>query len=443
MTLTNTNIYLLSLGCAKNLVDSEMLSGIIRLQGCFLTDDPREAQIIIINTCGFIRAAQEESIATILDAASYKDKEHGSCQLLIVVGCLVEKNRPELAKAIPEIDLFLGTHEYQRIGELIAAYLNQSPQVLPVNAYLLRELATPPATAYLKIAEGCDNWCSYCLIPQLRGRLTSRKPDEIIEEAHELLKRGVKELVIIAQDTTAYGKDFDGTSHLAELLDQLASMPFTWLRLLYVYPAEIDQQLLEVMSAHDNICHYLDIPLQHADDQILLAMNRRDNQQQIREKIDMIRRYLPDVALRTTMMVGFPGEQETHFRRLLRFVADIRFDWLGAFCFSRQDDTVASLLPHQVREATKQRRLKQLMELAATISTAHQNSYIGRSQQILCEGSAADELGESWYKGRSFYQAPDVDGLVYFKANNPIAAGMFVDVKITAADTYDLIGELI
>jgi len=339
--------------------------------------------------------------------------------------------------------LFLGTQEYQNIGQLISNHTEQALELLPANTYLLRELATTPATAYLKIAEGCNNCCSYCLIPQLRGRLVSRPSTEIIEEAHHLLERGVKELVIIAQDTTAYGKDIDGVSHLPQLLDQLAALPFTWLRLLYVYPDEIDQRLLEVMEAHPNICHYLDIPLQHADDQILSAMNRRSNQNQIREKVALIRRYLPDVALRTTMMVGFPGEQEQHFRRMLRFIKDIHFDWLGAFCYSREDDTVAAKLPHQVREATKQRRQKQLMELAADISTEHQSSYIGRRLQIICEGSATDEFGKGWYKGRSSYQAPEVDGQVYFQAVRPITAGEFILVIITAADTYDLIGELL
>ncbi len=441
MTATVANIYLLSLGCAKNLVDSELMSGIIRLQGWQLTDDPRQAQVIIINTCGFIKPAKEESIAAILDAASYK--EQGSCQLLIVVGCLVEKYRDELTQEIPEIDLFLGTHEYHSIGQLIADYLKQAAKSLPANNYLLRELAPTSATAYLKIAEGCNNRCSYCLIPQLRGQLVSRPETEIIEEARQLLERGIKELVIIAQDTTAYGKDIDGKPHLPELLEQLASLPFAWLRLLYVYPDEINQRLLEVMSAHDNICHYLDIPLQHADDQILKSMNRRSNQQQIREKITMIRRYLPDVALRTTMMVGFPGEQEQHFRHLLCFVKDTRFDWLGAFSYSREEDTVAAQLPHQVREATKQRRLKQLMELSADISTGIQSSYIGRQLQVLCEETAEEEFGDGWYKGRSSFQAPEVDGQVYFQSKTPISAGDFVSVKITAADTYDLIGELL
>lgn len=434
-------VYILSLGCAKNLVDSEMMAGLLEARHWQLTEVPGQAEIIIINTCGFIQAAKEEAIASILEMAQYK--EQGSCRLLVAVGCMVEKYQEEMAESLPEVDAFL---KASQIGE-IAALLEEksghkSPDTpLPRDYYLLRRLSTPSYTAYLKIAEGCDNHCSYCLIPQLRGALKSRPHEEVLAEARLLAEKGVKEIVVLAQDTTAYGLDLYGKPSLAPLLRDLAALPFHWIRLLYVYPQRIDEELVEIMAGHKNICPYLDMPIQHIDDGILKAMHRQGGGALIREKIALLKRHIPDIALRTTFMVGFPGEDKAAFANLMDFAREGHFQWAGAFAYCREKDTPAADFPSQKDAAAKERRLDKLMTLLAQKSSENLQRYLGRSLEVLVEGIAEED--EGWYYGRSQYHGPEVDGLVYFTspARN-LEVGEFVKVRIKQADVYDLMGEV-
>ncbi|MCL1816823.1 MAG: 30S ribosomal protein S12 methylthiotransferase RimO [Clostridiales bacterium] len=439
--MSKISIFLISLGCSKNQVDSEGMLGLMAGQGWQFATTAELAQVIIINTCGFIESAKAESIAAILQAASYKTK--GVCRLLIAVGCLVEKYRAELEQELPEVDAFLGTHEYNHIGALIAEKLALPP--IPTwdmsTFYLKRHTISPPWLAYIKIAEGCDNFCSYCLIPQLRGVYKSRPIPDILAEAQGLASRGVKELIILAQDTTAYGLDLEGERLLPELLERLSALPFLWIRLLYAYPDGVDETLLKVMASHENICPYLDIPLQHGDDDILQAMGRRLNNAQLHKKINLIRRYIPDIALRTTMMVGFPGETKAAYQAMLEFVNWANFDWLGAFAYSREGDTPAYNLPKQIKERIKTRRLQRLLRMAAHITDERLKRHLGSSLTVLAESEAAEEYGTGWWCGRSAYQAPEVDGVVYFKAQD-IKPGDMVKVIITGSEVFDLLGEM-
>ena len=434
-------VHLISLGCAKNLVDSEIMSGVLKANGWLSVEDPAIAEVIIINTCGFIQAAKEETIDYILDMARYKDS--GNCRLLVAVGCMVQKYREEMLESLPEIDAAFGTGEYQAIVSLIAERMASPLReiVLPEDLYLLRNLSGTDYSAYLKIAEGCDNCCSYCLIPQMRGHLKSRTIEDILVEADLLIEKGVKEVIVIAQDITSYGRDIYGKNSLPLLLSALAQKPFFWIRLLYAYPARIDDELLKVMAAHQNICHYLDLPIQHIDDQLLKAMNRQDTEDIIKKKIALIYRYLPDAALRTTVMVGFPGESEEKWRHMLGFLEQGYFDWVGAFAYSREDDTLAATLPMQVDESTKLDRLVQTMAALADMCHKKQARYIGQVLDVLIEETKTGSSGQ--YEGRSMYQAPEVDGRIYFTADEPLKSGDIVKVKILSADIYDLVGEKI
>ncbi len=434
-------VYLLSLGCAKNLVESERMSGLLTAYGWRLVSDPAQAEVIVVNTCGFIQAAKEEAISHILTLAAYK--ETGCCQLLVAVGCMVEKYRQEMAAALPEIDAFLGSHQVMEIGDLLAARANwgQRPDALPRDLYLLRQRATPPYTAYLKIADGCNNCCSYCLIPQLRGPLVSRPSADIVAEARQLAAAGVKELVVIAQDITAYGLDWDGKSHLPDLLLQLTALPFPWIRLLYAYPNRLEERLLSVIQQNQNICRYLDLPLQHIDDTVLAAMNRQGGAALIREKVALLRRFVPDMVLRTTMMVGFPGESKAAFQKLLAFLAEGHFQWVGAFAYCREQDTSSYCLPQQKDRATKERRLAKVMDLMAGITAEQLQRFVGRTLEVMVE--EVDEPQTGWYSGRSQYQAPEVDGLIYFNGPAGLEPGMMAPVRIVKVDVYDLVGEMV
>jgi ribosomal protein S12 methylthiotransferase len=436
----NIRVYLRSLGCAKNLVDSEMMSGLLLAHNFQFTEQPQDADVIIVNTCGFIQSAQVEAIDNILELAQYK--KTGQCRLLLAVGCMVEKFRQEMKDAMPEIDAFLGTAEYDKIALMIEEKLSLPKQnpCLPQDPYLLRSLSTPPYLAYLKVAEGCDNHCTYCMIPQLRGAYKSRPMSDIVVEAESLYKRGVKELILLAQDLTNYGQDIYGRPMLARLVDRIADIPFIWIRLLYLYPTSVDEELLQIMAGHDNICHYLDIPLQHASDNILRSMNRRGNSAELKEKIQLIRSYLPDIALRTTMMVGFPGETKADFANLLQFLQEMKFDWVGVFKYCRAADTVAAKMPHQVHEDAKTRREEKAMSLLAQLTSQRLSCHIGTELLVVTEQEVEGKPG--WYQGRSQYQAPEVDGIIYFTAQG-LRAGDFVEVRIIGCDIYDLIGEKI
>lgn len=435
-------IFILSLGCSKNLVDSETIAGFLEHEGWMLVDKPEDAEIIIVNTCGFIQSAKEESIREILEMAAYKESH--ACRLLVAAGCMAEKYRQELAESIPEIDAFLPASQLTQIVKLIKEKYSLSQdgdfKQSPPNYYLLRRLATPAYTAYLKVSEGCDNNCTYCLIPMIRGPLVSRPFEDIIEEAALLAEKGVREIIILAQDTTAYGLDLYHQLKLPDLLDKLAELPFVWIRLLYAYPEYITEELLAVMRKHKNICNYLDMPIQHIDDEILKAMNRRGSSKLIREKISLIKRFLPDAALRTTFIVGFPGEDKKAFQALIDFAEEGHFLWVGAFPYGREMETPAALLPSQKDKQTKERRYDRLMKLLAKKSEANLQQYMGSELMVLVEGAMKDR--EGWYYGRSQYQAPDVDGVIYFSSETPLLPGDFIRVLINKSEIYDLIGEV-
>ncbi len=451
--MQSLSVYLINLGCAKNLVDSELMTGLLQAGHFHVVEDPALAHIIIVNTCGFIRSAKEESIAALLELAQYK--KTGNCSLLIAVGCMVEKYEQEMREAMPEVDEYLGTNRYQEILPILYRHFPQYVRHtnLPHNLYLMRQLTDPKFSAYIKIAEGCNNCCSYCLIPQLRGPYKSRKMEDIIQEAAELKSQGVLELNVVAQDTSNYGHDLYGKPMLPALLEQLAKLDFTWIRLLYVYPTLIDETLLSVIAAHKNICHYLDIPLQHGDSRILKAMNRRGDVDLIKEKVALCRKIVPDIALRTTMMVGFPGEDKRAWLNMLQFLSEMQFDWVGVFAYCREEDTPAATFAHQVRESTKQTRLDLTMQHIAQITAINLQKYIGMTLDVLVE-KEAEQLPDwvkkrpkdgIWYQGRSQYQAPEVDGMIYFcpkECGRVLKPGTFEKVLITASDIYDLRGEL-
>ena len=434
-------VYLLSLGCAKNLVDAEVMSGALRRDRFTLVDDPALAETIIINTCGFIESAKIESIRAILDLAEYK--KVGSCRALIAVGCMPEKYADEMLGSMPELDGVWGSHDYQEIGRRVAGLLGLELTAAdrPADPYLLRELPPGSVSAYLKIGEGCDNRCSYCLIPQLRGPYYSRPLADVLAEADRLLQQGVREVILIAQDTTRYGQDLPGEVDLALLVDKVAELPFDMVRVLYLYPDSISDRLLQVMAAHDNVCHYLDIPIQHGSDKVLRAMHRHSTAQGILDAVQRVRHYLPDVVLRTTVMVGFPGEDEADFQQLLDLLQQARFDWLGSFPYYREDDTPAASLPDQVDEELKQQRLDRVMTQAAAITQQSLDRFIGATVNVLAEAPAFD-FGDGFWQGRSQYQAPEVDGVIYFKSDEPIQYGAVYPVLIEDHQVYDLVGRV-
>jgi ribosomal protein S12 methylthiotransferase len=434
-------VALTSLGCSKNLVDSEIMLGILRDEKFMITQDFPQAHIIVVNTCGFILPAKKESIETILEMASYKKK--GRCRLLIVTGCLAEKYREELLKEIPEIDGILGTSDFSRIGDLIHEKLfgtiHEHSRKTP-SPYFDRYLTTPKHMAYVKIAEGCNNHCTYCVIPQLRGPYQSRPMEEILSEVRNLIAQGVKEINLIAQDTTYYGLDLYKKAMLPELLKMLAQEKIHWIRVFYCYPERITDELLQVIAKNKNICRYLDIPLQHVDRNMLKRMGRKGSRESLEKLILRIRKFLPDIALRTTFMVGFPGETEEQFQDLLDFIEKCRFDWLGAFTYSQEEDTAASLFQDQIAEEIKEERYHRLMALQSRISQENQKKWVGKTISVIIEGKMSDN--PEYYYGRTQYQAPDVDGMVLINRDT-LPVGEFKQVLVTDSDIYDLIGEII
>jgi ribosomal protein S12 methylthiotransferase len=438
---------LVSLGCAKNLVDSEVMLGLLSKAGYNILTDYSRARVLLVNTCGFISSAKEESINSILELAQYKTT--GDCKLLIVIGCLVQKYQQELYQEIPEVDIWLGTDQTENIVEVIKKGLAGSNMVQvsvdPSYVYqgsVTRFQTTPKHTAYLKIAEGCNNLCSYCVIPQMRGQYRSRPMETIIEEAKELVDSGVVEVILIAQDTTMYGIDIYHDFKLAVLLQELVKVQgIKWIRLLYCYPAHFDYRLIELIKQEEVICNYLDIPLQHADNEILKLMNRKTTQQEVLRLLAKLRESIPDIALRTTFIVGFPGEKKQHFQRLLNFNKKFKFNWAGVFPYSQEPGTPAFGLKGQVTEKEKIQRSEQLMEIQQQITTQLNQQLINLKLLVLVEGISEDNP-ELFY-GRTQYQAPEVDGITYFRANVQPAIGEFVFVRITHVDKYDLIGEMI
>lgn len=443
---TKEKVSLVSLGCPKNLVDAEVMLGYLSRDQYEVTTDETQADIIVVNTCSFIKEAKQESIDTILDLA---DRKHDArCKLLIVTGCLPQRYQEELAKELPEVDIFIGTGDYPRIAEIIAEKKGTTEQLcytgdpnFVYNDELPRLQSSPHYTAYLKIAEGCSNNCAYCVIPSLRGAMRSRSLATLLAEAKQLVEGGVKELNLIAQDITAYGTDLPDAPTLELLVTELAKMEgLKWIRLLYAYPDGVTDSLIQLIKNEPKVCKYLDLPIQHISDPILKRMKRRSGEEQIRSLIAKLRQEIPDIAIRTSLIVGFPGETVDDFKKLLQFVEETRFDRLGVFCYSREEGTPAAEMPDQVSERIKRERHKKLMRTQARVSFKHNRTLVDTEEEVLVEGYS--EETELLLKGRSSRQAPDVDGLVYITSGNA-NVGDIVKLRITDSSDYDLIGEIV
>lgn len=447
--MSDLKIYISSLGCSKNLVDAELMSACLVDCGFEITATPAEAELILINTCAFIQPAKEESIEEILRLASYKDPATGSCRYLVVTGCLPQRYPKDLPKLLPEVDLFLGVGEIDRVGnhlrnlvtgsQVVSRTIVGKPTFL-MSSHTPRLLATPPHSAYLKIAEGCSNCCSYCVIPTIRGQARSRSLADLVCEAKILAASGVKELNLIAQDITCWGQDQPGKPTLNDLLQKLVAIEgIQWIRLLYAHPAGLDRRLMETMAREDKICKYLDLPIQHIDERILTAMNRRGDAAMIKRVIAELRQQVAGIALRTSLIVGFPGETMKEFRRLLDFVKETKFDHLGVFVYSREEGTPAALFPKQVSRRLKEERRRIIMEEQAIISYRINRGLIGSRQRVLVEEKS--ERPDYRYIGRLARQAPEIDGVTYLKGGNP-AIGSLVAATVVAAEEYDLFAEI-
>ena len=438
------NILFISLGCDKNLVDSEVMLGLLDKKGYKIVDEESEADVIVINTCCFINDAKEESVQTILEMAEYKTE--GRLKALIVTGCLAQRYQQEILDEIPEVDAVLGTTSYDKITEAVEEALagNGHVEVTDINALPLvdekRLVTTGGHFAYLKIAEGCDKHCTYCIIPKLRGNYRSVPMERLIKEAEDLAEQGVKELILVAQETTVYGQDIYGEKSLHKLLKELCKISgIRWIRILYCYPEEIDDNLIQAIKEEPKICHYLDLPIQHASDEILKRMGRRTSKKQLVEIIGKLRSEIPDIALRTTLITGFPGESEANHEELMEFVDEMEFDRLGVFTYSPEEDTPAADMPEQIEESVKEDRQAELMELQQDIAFDKAEDMVGSEVLMMVEGKVADE---NVYVGRTYKDAPNVDGLIFVHTDAELITGDFAKVKVTGALEYDLIGEL-
>ncbi len=428
-----------SLGCSKNLVDTEMCIGIFKKEKYEIVNNPAEAEIIVINTCGFIESAKEEAINTILEMAEYKT--NGNCKYLIVIGCLVQRYKLDLQKALPEVDLFLTIDEYKDFWEKVSNLLNQKIESKNPLDYLQRVISTGNTTAYLKIAEGCSNNCTYCAIPYIRGPYISRKMEDVLEEAELLAEKGIKELIVIAQDTTKYGIDIYGEPKLAELLEKLCKIEgFKWIRFLYAYPESITDELIKTVKNNEKICKYFDIPLQHFSDKVLKMMNRKSDSLSIEKIINKIRKEIPNVILRTTMIVGFPGEENDDFLKLYEFVNSTKFEKLGAFKYSKEDGTPAAKIKTQVHSRTKQSRLDKLMQMQQKIAQIKLEEKIGNIYEVLVDGFTEDK---KYLIARSYMDIPNEDGVIFITNDRKTNVGEFKKCRITEVKQYDLIGEII
>ncbi len=434
---TKAAIGLISLGCSKNRIDSEQMLALLREEGYRIVSDPSRADVIIVNTCGFIQSAKEEAISTLYEMASFK--ETGRCRLLVATGCFAQRYPDAIREEMPEVDVILGVNEYEKLIRAIdEAMQGMHPVYTDDDGHFFeygRILTTPGYSAYIRIGEGCDNMCSFCAIPLIRGGYRSRGESEIIEEIRRLVSEGVSEFTLIAQDTTRYGTDHGGESRLPELMEKIAEIPgVRWLRVLYCYPERVDRRLMEVILRHDNICRYIDLPMQHISQHILDAMNRAETSEHIREICTMLKEN--GIALRTTLMVGFPGETDEDFEELLDFVREVRFDRLGAFTFSPEEGTAAEKMENQVPEEIKEQRYDALMTLQQEISKENNKDRVGSICRVLVEKKRG-----SRYVGRSQFEAPEIDGSIFFSSAEPLAVGDFVPVHITRARAYDLMGE--
>lgn len=437
-------IGVVSLGCPKNLVDSEVMLGLLKKEDYEITADKNEADIIIVNTCGFIESAKQESINTILEMAGCKN---GKCKKLIVTGCMAERYKDEIIKEIPEVDAVIGTGSYAKIAEVIEkVYSGEKPVLcgdLNEMAHLEGErlISKGKGYAYLKIAEGCDNCCTYCIIPKLRGSYRSRKIEDVLKQAEFLADNRMKEIILVAQDTTRYGVDRYGKKKLVELIRSISQIEgVEWIRLLYCYPEEIDDDLIDEIAANKKVCKYIDIPIQHISDKILKMMGRRGGSEEIKGLIKKLRHKISGVVLRTSLIVGFPGEDEDDFEALCRFVEESEFDRLGVFTYSREEDTPAAKLKPQVSKRIKMKRYNDLMSLQKEISGRKNKERLNKIYKVMVEGVSEDGI---FYYGRTYAEAPEIDGVVYFTSREPLQTLEFVKIKILNTDEYDLIGEVI
>ena len=437
-------IFFVSLGCDKNLVDSEVMLEQLHNRGYSFTDDEEEADISVVNSCCFIGDAKEESIRTIIELGGRK--QTGKLQKLILCGCLAQRYHQEILEELPEVDAVVGTLAIERIVDAVEACLAGKREIY------LEDIQSPPFIgrkrvnttggyyAFLKIAEGCDKHCTYCVIPKVRGNFRSVPMEDLLAQARELAAQGIRELILVAQETTVYGTDLYGAKQLPELLHRLCEIEgIRWIRLLYCYPEEITEELIDTIRDEEKIVHYIDMPIQHASDRILSRMGRKTNQEEIRRKVAMIRGKIPDIALRTTLITGFPGETEADFEELYRFVNEMEFDRLGVFPYSAEEDTPAASMPDQIDEKVKQSRRDEIMELQQAIAFENEENMVGRLLPVMIEGRIAED---NVYVARSYRDAPDVDGYVFVNTDRDLMSGDFVTVRITDSREYDLIGEM-
>ena len=438
-------ILFISLGCDKNLVDSEEMLGLLNREHFEFTDDESEADVIVINTCCFVNDAKEESVNTILQMAEYR--KSGSCKALIVTGCLAQRYKTEISDEIPEVDAILGTSSYDKIVDAVKSTIcgEKFEKFNPLDELIVEEservVTTGGHYAYIKIAEGCNKCCTYCIIPKIRGRYRSVPEEEILKTAEKLVGNGAKELILVAQETTLYGVDLYGRKTLPDLLKKICKIPgLVWVRILYCYPEEITDELIEVMKNESKVCHYIDMPIQHASDRILKAMGRRTNRAELTERILKIRKEIPDIVLRTTLISGFPGETEEDHEEMLDFVDEMEFERLGVFTYSPEEDTAAAEMPDQIDEDIKIKRRNEIMELQQEIAFENAEDMIGRELLVMIEGKVVDENA---YVGRTYMDCPNVDGNIFITTDEELITGDFVKVKVTGAAEYDLIGEII
>lgn len=443
-------ISFVSLGCDKNTVDSEIMLQLLVDHGYVLEKDDAKAQVIIINTCGFIQDAKEESIQTIIEMGGYK--KSGCCRKLVVTGCLAQRYAREIQEDLPEVDAVVGTGSYERIVEIVDALLKQDTKETVIVrdalqdrdlSYRKRLISTTGYYEYLKIAEGCDNHCTYCIIPALRGPYCSRSENDVLKEAEELAAQGVTELMVVAQDITKYGRDLPKPSTLARLLHKLCGIQgLHWIRLLYCYPEDITEELIETMASERKIVPYIDMPIQHCSDSVLRRMGRRHTKNMLLEVCRKLRDRIPGICLRTTLITGFPGETEEEFQEMCEFIRQVRFDRLGVFTYSQEEDTPAALMKDQIPEDEKQRRKDYLMQLQQEISRKSSDTYVGRTLEVLIEGEIPEEEQDGHiYSARSYRDAPDIDGFVFVSSDRRHRSGTYVRCLITGAYEYDLIGD--
>lgn len=431
----------ISLGCNKNLVDTEKTIALFKEHGYDIVNNPEEAEIIIINTCGFIESAKEEAINTILEMAEYKKQK---CKYLIAMGCLVERYKDELKKSIPEVDLYIKYSEYNTLWEQIVNLINNSNKdikKIDFNEYTDRVITTGNSYAYIKIADGCSNCCTFCAIPKIRGIQKSRTMESIIKEAKKLAEDGYDEIILTAQDTTRYGQDIYGEPKLAQLLKEIEKIDkIKWIRILYSYPETITDKLISTVKESSKICHYFDIPIQHISDSVLKRMNRKSNGESIRKLIIKLRKEIPDVILRTTVMVGFPGETKEDFEELYEFLKEAKFDKLGAFTYSKEEGTAAEKMPNQIHPSTKKSRYNKIMQLQQEISREKLKGKIGSTQLVKIEGVTKNK---KYYVGRSYMDVPEIDGVIFIENNKTLKLGEWIKADVVDVKDYDLIGTII